>query len=340
MKKNTTREKKYFSRYKKPLVEFPNLIENQLVSFSWFVEEGLKEVFKEFSPINDYSEKKFQLDFTSFSLGEPKFDEEHTKINKLTYEGQLNGVERVLVPQLTRSFGVFFTDQELKGKRYFGAKIIPARGVWIEIESETDGGIYVRIDKKRKFSIASLLRVLGLSTDEEIIKAFENSPAGGGEILKTIKICLEKDPAKNLSDSYIEIYKRLRDGDMATPDNARDFITALLSTERYDLSPVGRFRFNKRFGKEMDEKETARRTISASDLVEIIKHIIELNTDPHSKADDIDHLGQRRVRFVGEMFQQKVRMGMAQIKRNIQDRMSTIDVSTTMPINVINQKMS
>ena len=373
MKKNTTREKKYFSRYKKPLVEFPNLIENQLVSFSWFVEEGLKEVFKEFSPINDYSEKKFQLDFTSFSLGEPKFDEEHTKINKLTYEGHLkarvrlinkslgtskeqeifmadvplmtkhgtfiiNGVERVLVPQLTRSFGVFFTDQELKGKRYFGAKIIPARGVWIEIESETDGGIYVRIDKKRKFSIASLLRVLGLSTDEEIIKAFENSPAGGGEILKTIKICLEKDPAKNLSDSYIEIYKRLRDGDMATPDNARDFITALLSTERYDLSPVGRFRFNKRFGKEMDEKETARRTISASDLVEIIKHIIELNTDPHSKADDIDHLGQRRVRFVGEMFQQKVRMGMAQIKRNIQDRMSTIDVSTTMPINVINQR--
>ncbi len=369
MKKTATREKKYFSRYKKPLVEFPNLIENQLVSFNWLVEDGLKEVFKEFSPINDYSEKKFQLDFTSFSLGEPKFDEEYTKINKLTYEGPLktrvrllnkslgttkeqeifmadvplmtkhgtfiiNGVERVIVPQLTRSFGVFFTEQELKSKRYFGAKIIPARGVWIEIESDPDGAIYVRIDKKRKFSIASLLRVLGLHTDEAMTKAFGKDE----NLLKLIKTCIEKDPAKSLSESYIEIYKRLRDGDLATPDNARDFITTLLSNERYDLSPVGRFRFNKRFDKNMDAKEMERRTISADDVVTIMTNITALNNDPHAKADDIDHLGQRRVRYVGEMFQQKVRMGMAQIKRNVQDRMSTIDVSTTMPIQIINQR--
>ena len=369
MKKTATREKKYFSRYKKPLVEFPNLIENQLVSFNWLVESGLKEVFKEFSPINDYSEKKFQLDFTSFTLGEPKFDEEYTKINKLTYEGPLktrvrllnkslgttkeqeifmadvplmtkhgtfiiNGVERVIVPQLTRSFGVFFTEQELKSKRYFGAKIIPARGVWIEIESDPDGAIYVRIDKKRKFSIASLLRVLGLHTDEAMTKAFGKDE----NLLKLIKTCIEKDPAKSLSESYIEIYKRLRDGDLATPDNARDFITTLLSNERYDLSPVGRFRFNKRFDKNMDAKEMERRTISADDVVTIMTNITALNNDPHAKADDIDHLGQRRVRYVGEMFQQKVRMGMAQIKRNVQDRMSTIDVATTMPIQIINQR--
>lgn len=369
MKKTVTREKKYFARYKKPLVEFPNLIENQLVSFNWLVESGLKEVFKEFSPINDYSEKKFQLDFTSFSLGEPKFNEEYSKINKLTYEGPLkarvkllnksigtskeqeifmadvplmtkhgtfiiNGVERVIVPQLTRSFGVFFTEQDLKGKRYFGAKIIPARGVWIEIESDPDGAIYVRIDKKRKFSISSFLRVLGLSTDEAILKAFGKNE----EVLKSIKVCLEKDPAKNTSDSFIEIYKRLRDGDLATPDNAREFINILLSAERYDLSPVGRFRFNKRFGMSMDDKEMERRTISADDVVAIINNIVELNNTLHAKADDIDHLGQRRVRYVGEMFQQKVRMGMAQIKRNIQDRMSTIDVGTTMPIQIINQR--
>ncbi len=369
MKKTATREKKYFSSYKKPLVEFPNLIENQLVSFNWLIESGLKEVFKEFSPINDYSEKKFQLDFTSFSLGEPKFDEEYTKINKLTYEGQLktrvkllnksigtskeqeifmadvplmtkhgtfiiNGVERVIVPQLTRSFGVFFTEQELKGKRYFGAKIIPARGVWIEIESDPDGGVYVRIDKKRKFSVASLLRVLGLNTDEAIMKAFGKDE----ELVKAVKVCLEKDPAKTLSDSFIEIYKRLRDGDLATADNAREFITILLSSERYDLSPVGRFRFNKRFEKSMDTKEMDRRTISSDDVVAIVKHIVELNNTPHAKADDIDHLGQRRVRYVGEMLQQKVRMGMAQIKRNIQDRMSTIDVGTTLPIQIINQR--
>ncbi len=370
MKKTATIEKKYFARYKKPLVKFPNLIENQLVSFNWLVENGIKEVFKEFSPINDYSEKKFQLDFTSFSLGEPKFDEEYTKINKLTYEGQLkarvkllnksigtskeqeifmadvplmtkhgtfiiNGVERVIVPQLTRSFGVFFTESESKGKRYFGAKIIPARGVWIEVESDPDGGIYVRIDKKRKFSVASLLRVLGLATDEAIMKAF---PKASEEVIKALKICLEKDPAKTLSDSYIEIYKRLRDGDLATADNAREFINVLLSGERYDLSPVGRFRFNKRFEKSMDDKEMERRTISADDVASIVAHIVELNNTPHAKADDIDHLGQRRVRYVGEMFQQKIRMGMAQIKRNIQDRMSTIDVATSLPIAIINQR--
>ncbi|MFA6386697.1 MAG: DNA-directed RNA polymerase subunit beta [Candidatus Paceibacterota bacterium] len=367
--KKTAVVKKYFSRYKKPLVPFPNLIEDQLISFNWLVEKGIKEVFKEFSPINDYSEKKFQLDFTSFSLGEPKFDEEYSKINKLTYEGQLkarvkllnksigtskeqeifmadvplmtkhgtfiiNGVERVIVAQLTRSFGVFFTEQESKSKRYFGAKIIPARGVWIEIESDADGAVYVRIDKKRKFSIASLLRVLGLTKDEDILKAFGDNE----DIIKVIKTSIEKDPAKTLSDSYIEIYKRLRDGDLATPDNAREFMNILLSSERYDLSPVGRFRFNKRFGKNMDEKEMERRTISTDDVVTIIKNIIDLNNDPHSKGDDIDHLGQRRVRYVGEMFQQKIRTGMAQIKRNVQDRMSTIDVGTTMPIQIINQR--
>ena len=367
--KKTAVVKKYFSRYKKPLVPFPNLIEDQLNSFNWLVEKGIKEVFKEFSPINDYSDKKFQLDFTSFSLGEPKFDEEYSKINKLTYEGPLkarvkllnksigtskeqeifmadvplmtkhgtfiiNGVERVIVAQLTRSFGVFFTEQESKGKRYFGAKIIPARGVWIEIESDSDQAVYVRIDKKRKFSVASLLRVLGLTTDEAILKAFGDDE----EMLKIVKVCLEKDPAKTLSDSYIEIYKRLRDGDLATPDNAREFMSILLSNERYDLSPVGRFRFNKRFEKNMDEKEMERRTISADDVVTIVKNIISLNNDPHSKGDDIDHLGQRRVRYVGEMFQQKIRMGMAQIKRNVQDRMSTIDVGTTMPIQIINQR--
>ena len=367
--KKTAVVKKYFSRYKKPLIPFPNLIEDQLISFNWLVEKGIKEVFKEFSPINDYSEKKFQLDFTSFSLGEPKFDEEYSKINKLTYEGQLkarvkllnksigtskeqeifladvplmtkhgtfiiNGVERVIVAQLTRSFGVFFTEQESKSKRYFGAKIIPARGVWIEIESDPDGAVYIRIDKKRKFSIASFFRVLGLVKDEDILKAFGDNE----EILKVIKTSIEKDPAKTLSDSYIEIYKRLRDGDLATPDNAREFMSILLSTERYDLSPVGRFRFNKRFEKSMDEKEMERRTISASDVVTIVKNIIDLNNDPHSKGDDIDHLGQRRVRYVGEMFQQKIRTGMAQIKRNVQDRMSTIDVGTTMPIQIINQR--
>ncbi|MFA6257775.1 MAG: DNA-directed RNA polymerase subunit beta [Candidatus Paceibacterota bacterium] len=363
------RPKKYFNRYKKPLVEFPNLIEAQLKSFKWLIETGIGEVFKEFSPIIDYSGKKFQLEFTSFSLSESKVDEHNSKINKLSYQGQLkarvkltnkilgtvkeqeifmsefplmtshgtfiiNGVERVIVPQLARSFGVFFTESESKGNKYFGAKIIPARGVWIEIESESDGGIYIRIDKKRKFPAVALLRALGYETDEMILKAF----AGNSLAEEIIKASLVKDGVKSVNDSSIEIYKRLRDGDMATADNAKELISSLFTAERYDLSPVGRFRFNQRFQKSMEEDEMARRIISKEDLVTVISHIILLNNTPLSKADDIDHLGQRRVRFVGEILQQKVRTGMMQIKRNIQDRMSIIDVDTAMPIAIINQR--
>ena len=211
--------KKYFSRYKKPLVEFPNLIEAQLKSFKWLVEQGIGEVLKEFSPIVDYSGKKFLLEFSSFSLSESKIDENNSKINKLSYQGLLkvrvkltnkvlgtikeqeifmsevplmtshgtfiiNGVERVIVPQLARSFGVFFTESENKGQKYFGAKIIPARGVWIEIESEADGGIYIRIDKKRKFPATALLRAMGYETNEAMLKAFSKNP-GAEEFIKT-----------------------------------------------------------------------------------------------------------------------------------------------------------
>ena len=367
MQKATSRPKKYFGRYKKPLTEFPNLIEAQVKSFKWLVENGIAEVFKEFSPIADYSGKKFQLEFTSFSLGEAKTGENESKVNKLSYQGQLkarvkltnkilgtvkeqeifmtdlplmtphgtfiiNGVERVIVPQLARSFGVFFTESESKGKRFFGAKIIPARGVWIEIESEADGGIYIRIDKKRKFPATALLRAMGYGNNEEVLKATSK------ETVEALKTSLTKDAIKTLEDSYIEIYKRLRDGDMATADNAKEFINSLFTAERYDLSPVGRFRFNQRFEKSMDETEMARRTISKEDLLTVIMHIINLNNTPGSKSDDIDHLGQRRVRFVGEILQQKVRTGMMQIKRNIQDRMSIIDVDTALPIHIINQR--
>ncbi|MFA6353764.1 MAG: DNA-directed RNA polymerase subunit beta [Candidatus Paceibacterota bacterium] len=365
----TKRPKKYFLRYKKPLVEFPNLTEAQLKSFKWLIESGIGEVFKEFSPIIDYSGKKFQLEFTSFSLSESKIDENNSKINKLSYQGTLkarvkltnkilgtvkeqeifmsdfplmtshgtfiiNGVERVIVPQLARSFGVFFTESENKGTKYFGAKIIPARGVWIEIESESDGGIYIRIDKKRKFPAIALLRAMGYETNDMLLKAFAGNPVAE----EIIKASLAKEGDKSLNDSCVEIYKRLRDGDMATAENAKEFIHSLFTAERYDLSPVGRFRFNQRFEKGMGEDEMARRIISKEDLVTVISHIIVLNNTPLAKADDIDHLGQRRVRFVGEILQQKVRTGMMQIKRNIQDRMSIIDVDTAMPIAIINQR--
>ncbi len=363
------REKKYFSRYKKPLVDFPNFVETQLKSYKLLVEEGLKETFKEFSPINDYSNKKFEIAFTSIELSQPKYDEQYAKENKLTYDAPLrakvklhnktlgtskeqeifmadfpvmtghgtfiiNGVERVVVPQLARSFGVSFTVQESKGKRYFGAKIIPGRGAWVELESEADGALYVRIDKKRKFPVTSLLRAFGISTEDEIRNAFK----GNASAKECIDATLEKDPAKTPQDSFIEIHKRLRDGELATPENAKEFITSIFSPEKYDLSEVGRFKFNKRFKKDKSKEALEQRTISADDLVTIVSNICTLNATPGAMPDDIDHLGSRRIRPVGEMLQQKIRVGMSQIKRNIQDRMSTIDADTVLPVQFISPR--
>jgi len=362
---------KTFSKYREPLTKLPNLVENQLLSYKDLVDRGIAEIFREFSPLHDYSEKKFDLEFISFELSAPKYDEVYAKENKLTYEAPLrarvklsnkilntvkeqeifmadfplmtvhgtfiiNGVERVVVPQLARSFGVFFDSEESKGKRYFGAKIIPSRGVWIELGTEADGGVYVRIDKKRKFSAIALLRVMGLATDDQIKAAFADHELSGPLLASLV----ERDDVKTIHDAYIEIYKRLRDGDLATPENAKEYIDSILSPERYDLSPVGRFRFNKRFGKSIDskDKEAARRTLSKEDMIDIINHIVELNNNPNAEEDDIDHLGSRRVRYVGEMMSQKIRTGMMQMKRNIQDKMSVIDTDTTLPIAIINQR--
>jgi len=365
-------KQKYFSRYKKPLSDFPNLVGIQTESYRWLVKDGLKELFQEFSPIKDYSEKKFELEFASFQLDEPKHDEYFAKENKLSYEASLrvkvklknkvlnaekeqeifladfplmtnhgtfivNGIERVIVPQLARSFGVFFTANELRGRKYFGAKIIPAKGAWIEVESEVDGAVYVRIDRKRKFPISSLFRIFAdiegkKLSDEDILKVF----AGKDEDINAIRASLEKDHAKTSQDSYLEVYKRLRDSDLATPANSKEYIDTLFSREKYDLSTVGRVRFNQRFEKSDNAKED--RVVHLDDLYTIVKHIIALNNDKNAKEDDIDHLGLRRVRSVGEMLQMKLKMGMTQMKRNIQDRMSTIDTATLLPIQFISPR--
>ena len=327
-------KKKYFSKYKKPLIDTPNLVDHQMKSYKWLLKEGIAEVFKEFSPIKDYADKKFELSFTGFEVGEPKYDEFQSKEKKISYEGQLkakvklknkafgteneqeiffsdvplmtnhgtfiiNGIERVVIPQLARSYGIFFTLNESKGKNLFGAKIIPARGSWIEIESESDGALYVKIDKKRKFAISSLLRVFGAKTDKDIMDLFK----GNAEVLKVMETTILKDHAKNQDDSFLEIYKRLRDGDLAALENAKQYVQSIFSAERYDISKVGRSKFNKRFGFPMDEKTLEKKNITLEDFVATITKIVELNNDPDAKEDDIDHLGSRRVRFVGELLQ-------------------------------------
>jgi DNA-directed RNA polymerase subunit beta len=363
------REKKIFGKFREPLTEIPDLVESQVKSFDWLVREGLKEVFQEFSSIRDFSEKKFTLDFVSFELAEPKYDEYYAKDNKLSYEAPLKvrvrlknhiqktekeqeifmadfplmtshgtfiigGVERVVVPQLARSFGVFFTSQMIRGRRLFGAKVIPSRGAWIEIETDLEGVIHVRIDKKRKFPATILLRALGAKTDEAILSLFEKDTHARTQIEKT----LGKDHTKTQEDAWIEIHKRLRDGDLATAENAKEFFDSIFGSERYDLSKVGRFRFNNRFGKANEGKDVERRTLNLDDAVTILGHVGVLNSTPGAEEDDIDHLGSRRVRYVGEMFQQKIRVGMSQIKRNIQNRMSTVDTDVTLPVQFISPK--
>lgn len=360
---------KYFQVSKAPQIALPDLIEPQQLSFRWFIETALKEIFTEFSPISDYSEKKFELKFKKYELGEPKCTPEFAKENKLTYEAPLraqvilknktfeseknqeifmtdlpvmtehgtfiiNGVERVIVPQLARSYGIFFTADEVKGRQLFGAKIIPARGAWIELESDGEGVIYVKIDRKKKFPISSLLRVLGVEKEKEMIALMKGVERGE----EYMKATIAKDPAKTTDDSFIEIYRRLRDGDLATVENAREFVKSIFSPERYDLSEIGRHHFNERFGRPIDEKATNERTISIEDIRLILTNIVTLNHEPEALPDDIDHLGFRRVRYFGEMLQQRVRVGMTRMKRNIQDRMSTIEAETSLPMQIINPR--
>lgn len=364
-----SRPKKFFSKYHKPLVEMPDLFEGQVESFKWLLKEGVQEVFREFSPIRDYSEKKFDLEFVGFEFDSPKYSEAHAKENRLTYEAPfkvrakltnknvssekeqeifvadfpmmtkhgtfiINGIERVIVPQLARSFGVIFTTNLLRGRKYFGAKIIPARGAWIELETDADDIVYVKIDKNRKFPITSFLRVMGATTDDQILKLFDKFPATKEAIEKTLK----KDDVKDVNAAYLDIYKRLRDGDLVNLENAKTFVDSILAEDRYDFSKVGRFKFNNRFGLPTGKKDLENKTISLSDMSLIIDNVINLNHTPGAVEDDIDHLGSRRVRFVGELLQQKIRIGMAQMKRNIQNRMSTIDADSTLPVNFISPR--
>jgi DNA-directed RNA polymerase subunit beta len=364
------RPKKYFSKYKKPLAETPSLTELQLKSFGWFVNEGLSQLFKEFSPIKDYTEKEFDLEFSGFTIEEPKYDEYYAKAHNMSYEASLkvqlrlknkmmkeikeqeiflsdlplmtdhgtfviNGVERVIVSQLARSFGIYFTMNIFRGKKNFGAKIIPNRGVWIEMETEADNAIYVRIDRKRKVAATALLRILGLSTNEQITDAFKHIKVGD---IDYIKKTLEKDESKNSEEALIELFKRIRPGELATVSNARDLFESMFSNERYDLSLVGRYKFNQRLGLSLDNIKNEKRIIGKEDLIAVITEIIRLNDDPNAQPDDIDHLGNRRVRAVGEMLQERLRVGMSRLRKVIQDRMSTLDAETLTPSQLVNAR--
>jgi len=368
---------KIFSSHPNPsglFIKQPFLADLQLSSWRWFIEKGLKELFREISPIKDYSGKDLELYFVEYYFDNPKYDEETARSKDLTFEAPLrakvklinhrtketkeqevylgdypmmtgrgtfiiNGVERVVVSQLIRSAGVYFTAEVFRGRKLFGAKVIPSRGAWLEFETDPDGLIGVKIDRHRKVPITDVLRIFiapdgrsKLKTNEEIIKTFSDVDTGS---LKFIEATLKKDPAKNDLESYIEIYKRLRPGDLATPENAKGLIDAMFRRpDRYSLSAVGRFKLNQRLG--INNKDT--QLLDLEDLILITKEIIRLNNDVLAEPDDIDHLGNRRVKAVGELIYDRLHVGFARLRRVVQDRMSTLDINTLTPIQLINAR--
>ncbi|MFA7581462.1 MAG: DNA-directed RNA polymerase subunit beta, partial [Candidatus Paceibacterota bacterium] len=224
--------------------------------------------------------------------------------------------------------GVYFVSTNVRGYKYFGAKIIPNRGAWVEFVTDSDGALQVKIDRHRKVPATSFLRIFGLETDEAIKATFNSEKE-----LKHIEATLKKDSAKNLSDSYMEIYKRLRPGDLAAPDAAKSLIDSMFKRDdRYDLSEVGRFKINQRLGTE----DSSSRLIEQKDIIRIVKEMISLNNNPDAKDDDIDHLGNRRVRAVGESLEMRMRLGFSRMRRIVQDRMSTLEKTTLTPVQLVN----
>jgi DNA-directed RNA polymerase subunit beta len=361
-------KRKFFKQM--TMVSLPNLIEAQLDSNDWFLEKGLKELFREINPIKDFTEKDLELNFGDYYLDEPKYDEVTAKNKNISFEAPLrckvqliikstgevkeqeiylgdfpimtergtfiiNGVERVVVSQIIRSPGVFFNMSYQKGKKLFGAKIIPNRGAWLEMETDLDGAISVKIDRKRKVAITSFLRALGYSTNEVLLKTFAD--VDNGEI-RHIEKTIEKDSATNQGEGYKEVYKRIRPGDMATESNAKQMVDNMFfSFEKYDFGSVGRYRLNQRLETDFPDDEE-HRVLTREDFISVIKEIIKLNNDPLAIADDIDHLGNRRVRTIGELIQNKLRVGLSRTARNIKDRMSTCDIAIVVPGQLVNSR--
>ena len=367
-KPSTSSDRVYFTSGDNAL-PLPNLIAHQKDSWRWFVEEGLSEIFSEVNPIDDYTGQKLSLKFGKYYFGEPKNTDQFAKENNLTFEAPLhatveltnkttglveeqeiylgeypwmtdrgtfviNGTERVVVSQLIRSAGVFFTAETVAGRNYYGAKIIPGRGAWMEFETASNGAIYVKIDRRRKIPATTLLRALGYPKTSEIKELFADIDTGD---VKYIEETLDKDTARGANEALIEVYRRLRPGDLATVDNARQMIERMFfDFKRFDYSRVGRYKINQRLG--LDAANTAEnRTLQMSDLVAILREIIRLN-NTQEPADDIDALSNRRVRLVGELIARQFRVGMLRMQRNAMDRMSVADLESVSPSQLINAR--
>ncbi len=357
------------------VLNLPKLTEIQLRSFEWFKGEGLKELFEEISPIVSFN-KNLELHFGDFYFGEPKYPEAECRERDITYSAPLwvkiklvnkdtgeiseqevfmgdfplmteaatfiiNGSERVVVSQLIRSPGVYFSVEEDRstGRELGGGKLIPNRGAWLEFESSKRDIISVKVDRKRKLPVTILLRAVGFGTDDEIRDLFQDVDTNYDH--PYIESTLERDPTSNptdnsekgVEDAMLEFYKKLRPGDPPTLDNAKSFVQNLFFTpRRYDLGRVGRYKLNRALSLDAD-LET--RVLSTDDLVAVIRYIVNINNGLAGKTD-IDHLGNRRIKTVGELIQNQLRIGLLRMERVVRERMSIRDPEQVTPLSLIN----
>ena len=372
---------KSFSRHSYKEREIPNLLEVQRASYDWFWKSGLRALLDEISPITDYTGKELEVSFGEYHLEDPKYTEATARKQNASYEAALrvvarlhikktgeikeqeiylgdfplmtdrgtfivNGVERVMISQLIRSPGAFFTATMSRGMQLFGAKIIPNRGAWLEFETDYSGAIYAKIDRKRKVAATTLLRAFGMDT-KAIKETFKKIDDGK---IKYIEETLKQDTAKNQPEALLEVYKRMRPGDLATVENAQSLVeNTFFNFDRYDLSNVGRWKTDQRLGEVFDivkgkaavakdgfDYSKEDRVLKIEDVIRVMAEVIRMNNTPGEVPDDIDHLGNRRVRSVGETLQNRLRVGLMRMERIVKDRMSTLDIDTMAPAQIIN----
>ncbi len=350
------------------VMHIPNLIQVQRDSFRWFQDEGLKELFAEISPIQDFTGRNLELTFESYRFDEPKASEQECRERDMTFAAPLrvrarlhikqtgeikeqdifmgdfplmtengtfviNGAERVVVSQLVRSPGVYFTVEEdpSSGRALCMGKLIPNRGAWLEFETSNRDVLSVKVDRKRKIPVTTLLRAIGFGSDEELLGLYADVDTNQEH--QYIASTIEKDVARTTEEALLEFYRRLRPGDPPNPENARNLLNSLFfNFRRYDLGRVGRYKLNRRLSLEIP---TTERVLTPQDLTDIVKKMIQINNG-QGRPDDIDHLGNRRVRAVGELIQNQFRVGLLRMERVVKERMTIQEADQATPAGLIN----
>ena len=374
--KNGITERKYFSP-QNVVLDVPDLVEHQKQSWQEFVETGINEIFGEVNPIDDYTGEKLTINFKSYEFEQPKETEADARFNNTSFVASLytnveltnkatgevseekiymgdypwmtergtfiiNGVERVVISQLIRSPGVFFNAERKEDSRnYYGAKVIPSRGAWLEFETSYNGKtkanngiIYVKIDRKRKLPVTALLKTFGMTIQsiKETFKDIDN-----GEV-KFIEQTLAKDKSSSAGEAIKEVFRAVRPGEQASVDDAKKFLERMFfDFHRFDLGKVGRYKFNQRLNQNIDDEKPANRVFTLEDLISIVTEIVNLNNN-QGAVDDIDAMYNRRIKMVGELVEHQYRIGMARLAKNIRDRMSMVELAAATPKGLINSR--